>query len=252
VEYDVLEERVQHRTKELHSANCSLREREHRLETLSRELLNAQETERRNLARELHDEIGQLLTVIKMHLRSAQRKSDDVVTKDLDQAVQTIDDTINQVRSLSLRLRPSVLDDLGLIPALEWQADQVLEKTGIQVRLRADLEPLRLRSELETVFFRVAQEALTNVMRHSQATSVSILLSCLDSRMTMTIIDDGIGFDLTQVGSRTTGGLGLSGMRERVELVSGILTLKSEPGCGTQLSLECDNCETPEPQAVQS
>jgi signal transduction histidine kinase len=68
----------------------------------------------------------------------------------------------------------------------------------------------------------------------------------------MTIIDDGIGFDLTQVGSRTTGGLGLSGMRERVELVSGILTLKSEPGCGTQLSLECDNCETPEPQAVQS
>jgi signal transduction histidine kinase len=133
VEYDVLEERVQHRTKELHSANCSLREREHRLETLSRELLNAQETERRNLARELHDEIGQLLTVIKMHLRSAQRKSDDVVTKDLDQAVQTIDDTINQVRSLSLRLRPSVLDDLGLIPALEWQADQVLEKTGIQV-----------------------------------------------------------------------------------------------------------------------
>ena len=209
------------------------------MELLSRQLLEAQETERRNLARELHDEIGQLLTVIKMQLTAAQRSSDDAVANDLETAVDTIDDTINQIRSLSLRLRPSVLDDLGLAAAIEWQAGEVRDKAGIVADV--DIEPgiSRLSSELESVFFRVAQETMTNIMRHSQAKSVSISLVTDDEDVTMTIVDDGVGFDVSLIKTTTSSGLGLPGMRERVELVGGTLLLKSEQGKGTQVRLRC-------------
>lgn len=250
-EYDVLEERVQQRTAELYNANRSLREREQRLQTLSRQLLDAQETERRNLARELHDEIGQLLTVIKMQMRSAQEQHCRPNATDFEDAVQTIDNTINQVRSLSLRLRPSVLDDLGLVPALEWQAEQIQSKTGIAVTVQADNLPARLSTELETVFFRIAQESLTNVMRHSQAKSANINVESNEGHVIMTILDDGIGFDATQVQTTTTGGLGIQGMKERVALVGGTLILNSRPSGGTQLVLSCELSRSTDSKAVQ-
>lgn len=251
-EYDVLEERVRERTVKLDAVNRSLqseiaghkrteatlREREQRLEALSRELLELQETERRNLARELHDEIGQLLTVIKMQMMSGQQESCDT-RANLESAIETVDATIKQVRSLSLRLRPSILDDFGLIPALEWQAEQTQLRTGLVVDLTLEGESPRLSSPLETMFFRVAQEALTNAMRHSGAKTVSISFECDNSIATMTITDDGCGFDVSKLRTRSTGGLGLSGMRERVEVAGGVLTIRSEPRVGTHLFLSC-------------
>ncbi len=227
-EYDVLEERVQQRTVELREANVHLQD-------LSRQLLNTQETERRNLARELHDEVGQLLTVVKLQLQGAQTGAGG----DLSTAVVTIDETINQVRSLSLRLRPSILDDLGLQPALEWQAEQLSQRAGVAVHVTGDLGPVRLPTEMETVFFRVAQESMTNVMKHAGAKSVDITLERSPTHVTMCVCDDGVGFDPAAVTTKRTGGFGLNGMRERVELVGAVLDIDSSPGNGTKLTLCC-------------
>lgn len=232
VEYDILEDRVQQRTVELQEAN-------ERLQELSRQLISAQETERRNLARELHDEIGQLLTVVKLQMRSAQNQPRDQAVESLNQTIATIDETINQVRSLSLRLRPSILDDLGLQAALEWQAEQLTERTDIRVTFDGNLGVARIPTELETVCFRVAQEAMTNIMRHAEATKVEIRLDYTGTNISMRIQDDGRGFNVTTVKPRRTGGMGLSAMRERVELVQGTLGYESEPGKGTTLTLNC-------------
>ena len=205
------------------------------LQDLSRQLLNTQETERRNLARELHDEVGQLLTVVKLQLQGAQTGAGG----DLSTAVVTIDETINQVRSLSLRLRPSILDDLGLQPALEWQAEQLSQRAGVAVHVTGDLGPVRLPTEMETVFFRVAQESMTNVMKHAGAKSVDITLERSPTHVTMCVCDDGVGFDPAAVTTKRTGGFGLNGMRERVELVGAVLDIDSSPGNGTKLTLCC-------------
>ena len=231
-EYDILEERVEKRTAELRDANVRLHE-------LSQMLLDAQETERRNLARELHDEVGQLLTVVKLQLRSAQTRPEPEATRILNQTIATIDETIDQIRSLSLRLRPSILDDLGLQAAIEWQAEQLGERTPIQVTLDGNLGPARIRADLETVLFRVAQEAMTNIMRHARAKNVSVEVVRTDSEIILRIEDDGCGFDPTSVITERSGGLGLSAMQERVELVQGTLVCESGPGQGTVLTLRC-------------
>jgi PAS domain S-box-containing protein len=216
----------------LRSANQTLR-------TLSRQLLQVQEEDRRTIARDLHDEIGQSLTAIKLNVERAQRTSDRAARERImKDCIQITDSVLNQVRNLSLDLHPSILDDLGLSYALKWYADRQAERAGLKVEVAADPSEPRLPQDVEIACFRIAQEALTNVVRHAQASRASITLKRLATRVELRIQDDGIGFDARTVQSSMDGGtnIGLTGMRERARLVGGEVHVKSAPQKGTEIT----------------
>ena len=198
-----------------------------------RRVVEAQELERRRLARELHDETGQALTSILLGLgtiRVAESASDaeraEAELRGL--IVQALED----VRSLAVELRPSALDDFGLVPALERLAATFEERSGVQSRVESSLGDVRLPPEVETVLYRLAQEALTNVVKHAGARAVSIVLTRRDGAVRTVVEDDGRGF---AAGDVRENALGLVGMRERLALVGGKLTVESAPGVGTSL-----------------
>lgn len=210
--------------------------RRERLRTVSRQLLRAQEEERRHIARELHDEIGQSLTATKISLQRAMDRADEAAASVLVQeSLVLIEGLLQQVRNLSLDLRPSVLDDLGLVAALRWYIDRLSQRTGIAGRLVPPPGTLRLPAEIETTCFRVAQEALTNVVRHARAEHVQVLLVQEDHTLKLLIRDDGVGFDVAAARSRAVGGasLGLLGMQERLELIGGRMVIEAGPDRGT-------------------
>lgn len=209
-----------------------------RLQTLSRRLLDAQEIERRNIARELHDEIGQALTAMKINLHAVQRLVDmSVLGPYLEENINIVDRTLQQVRNLSLDLRPSMLDDLGLVSALRWYVDRQARLAGFDARFTANLGDTRLPPDLETVCFRVTQEALTNVVRHAQATKVHVSLRQRDDTLYLIIRDNGIGFDVRQKQLRAMQGAssGLLGMQERVLFAGGNMEITSRPQRGTEI-----------------
>ncbi|MEO8285650.1 MAG: ATP-binding protein [Chloroflexota bacterium] len=213
-----------------------LRQSEGRLKALSRQLVSIQETERRNIARELHDEIGQSLTALKINMQMAQRLSQsDEMAVQLREGLSIVDHTLEQVHNLALALRPAVLDDLGLVSALRWLVNRQSERAGLEGTFTTSALGTRLPSDIETTCFRVSQEALTNIMRHAQAHHVDVDLRLRDLQLELTICDDGLGFDLESARYRGRNGtsLGLIGMRERVELTGGELTIQSAPGQGT-------------------
>jgi PAS domain S-box-containing protein len=207
-----------------------------RLEQLSRRLLAAQEDDRRRVARELHDEIGQLLTVVKLDLQAVLRQGGaSALAPALKEGMDSIDRAVARVRDLSLDLRPSMLDDLGLVPALRWYAQRQGELLGIGTVLSLPETLPRLPGEIETACFRVAQEALTNVARHARARRVELTLTAKARELRLTVRDDGAGFDpeAQRRAAPAGGGFGLLGMRERVELAGGEFRLASTPGAGT-------------------
>jgi len=218
-------------------AETASREQSERLQTLSRRLLEIQEEERRLLAHELHDEIGQVLTAVKLNLQTADTLSpSEDIAACLRDGIAVVERAIEQVRSRSLELRPSLLDDLGLVPALGWLIDQQAERSGLAIEFTAHLRLERLPTELETAFFRVAQEALTNVLRHAHARRVWVSLQSLGARIELRVRDDGVGFAVAGTRSRrATQHIGLSGMEERMHWVGGSLTLTSAPGRGTEI-----------------
>jgi PAS domain S-box-containing protein len=206
-----------------------------RQRVLARRLFKAQEEERRRLAVELHDELGQVLTAVKINLGSLERAVDKTVPPhQLRDAIASVDQAMQRVRDLALDLRPSVLDDLGLAAALRWYFDRFAR--GSQVEARAAIDPVPpLEAELETACFRVAQEAMTNVARHARARHVWLELRALGEGIELGVRDDGIGFDVGAARERAAGGtsMGLLGMQERVSLVGGELEIVSAPGRGT-------------------
>jgi len=195
-----------------------------------------QELERRRLARELHDETGQALTSILLGLRAVEEAGgrDDIRTAvgDLRELVVA---TLQDVRRLAMQLRPKALDDFGLVPALERLVQTFAETSGIRVDLEPQLGEERLPAEVETTLYRIVQEALTNVVKHAEASRVSILLVRRDGSATAVIADDGRGFDPA---TAPTDRLGLEGMRERAELHEGRLAVETAPGAGTTLVVE--------------
>jgi len=205
-----------------------------RLEALSQRLLKLQENERRLIARELHDQIGQALTAVKLNLESL-RSGRRAKAFPLDESVAIVEQLMEAVRSMSLELRPSVLDDLGLAAALRWYADRQGRRAGLAVRVRTQLPTERLASDLETACFRVAQEAITNVARHAGAKRVEVDARAEDGTLDLTVRDDGTGFDVAAVRGGTTaeGSIGLDGMEERVRLLGGDFRIDSQPGTGT-------------------
>lgn len=210
-----------------------------RLQQLSRRLLSVQETERRHLARELHDEIGQVLTATKMHLQSAALHPEpDRATDQFQNAVSLLDRLLAQVRSLTLDLRPPLLDDLGLVPALHWLVQQQQARAASpRVRLLADPAMARCDPAIETACFRIAQEALTNALRHARAQSITLTVDQEDGALRLSVRDDGCGFDVGAARSAAarSGSLGLLGMHERLSLAGGTFTLRSSPGQGTRV-----------------
>lgn len=211
-----------------------------RLHALSSQLLEAQETERRFLAHELHDEVGQALTAVKLNLHRLDRIVDSTKAKaPLQDCLLIVDGALQQVRDLSLDLRPSMLDDLGLVPALRWYINRHADRTGLQETLVCDPPPEGLPAATETACFRIVQEALTNIARHAQAQTVTITLGQTNHTLHLSIQDDGVGFNLEAIGQAKTEGtsLGLLGLEERGRLIGGQLTIISAPGEGTQISL---------------
>jgi signal transduction histidine kinase len=218
------------------------------LEELSARLLSAQEEERRSISRELHDEVGQSLTALAMEAGTAAALAEG--TPGLRQRLQSIqrlaETSMSTVRNLALLLRPSMLDDLGLVPALRWQAREVAKRSGMKVRVLADDLADTLPDAHNTCIYRVVQEALNNSVRHAHARSVRIQVSGGASNVQLAIEDDGDGFD-----TRQACGLGLAGMAERVRNAGGHFQIDSTPGCGTTLSvmLPLDGQKAPHPAA---
>jgi len=200
-----------------------------------RRAVEAQELERRRLARELHDEIGQDLTSLLLSLRTIEEaKGPDELREATSSLRELVVTALQDVRRLAVELRPKALDDFGLVPALERLATTFAEQTGMVVELEERLGDRRLPTEVETAFYRIVQETLTNVVKHAQARHVSILLVWKEENATAVIEDDGLGFDP----AASTEGLGLLGIRERLDLLSGRLVIESAPGAGTTLVVE--------------
>ena len=201
-----------------------------------RRVVAAQELERRRLARELHDETGQALTSILLGLKSV----DDSIEGDSGRTAvaglrELVVATLQDVRRLAVELRPKVLDDFGLVPALERLAESFGDQTGITVRLESSLGGERLGPELETSLYRIVQESFTNVVKHARARSVSVVLTRKPGAIVLVVEDDGSGFDPEHT---RDGGFGLEGMRERVGLVGGRLQIESREGAGTTIVAE--------------
>lgn len=198
------------------------------------QFLETQENIARRFSHELHDELGQALAAVKANLSALRGLGNDARVEDCSQLV---DQAIKNVRELSQLLRPTILDDFGLDAALRSLAESFQQRTGIEVSYRSELEGPRLRGETETHLFRIAQEALTNVARHSQATAVAIELVPQDGEIRLAIRDNGRGLDMEE--RRSSAGLGLAGMQTRARGCGGTLTMESAPGKGLKLEVTC-------------
>jgi signal transduction histidine kinase len=197
-----------------------------------------QEAERRHIALELHDEIGQALTVAEMNLQAAlQTPGNDVLMPRLTESLKVVERVLEQVHDLALNLRPSMLDDLGLEPALVWLTRRQSELAGLKGEVKSDALEHRLDSVIETECFRVAQEALTNVVRHSQAKAVTVELRQTDGQLHLRVRDDGIGFEVAAIRDKAVRGasMGLLSMEERAVLAGGGLEFTSIPSQGTEV-----------------
>ncbi len=207
-----------------------------RLQTLSHRLLEVQEQERRHLARELHDEVGQALTGLRLTLEAARPEGRGAAAG-LDQARQLVQELTGKVRELSLRLRPSMLDDLGLLPALLWHLERYTAQTGVQVAFSHQGLGRRLPPEVETAAYRIVQEALTNVARHADVGRCAARLWLGEDSLHIEVEDAGRGYDF-EAAYRAGASGGVSGMRERAALLGGRLRVESSPGAGARVTAE--------------
>lgn len=210
------------------------------LQRLSSKLMSVQEEERRTIARELHDEIGQALTAIKAQLAVAQRASDAnrSIAPALEDARSMTDGALHAVRDLSHLLRPPMLDDLGLLVAIESYVKYFGRRYGLRVEVAQDRLQGRFAPDVETALYRVVQEALTNVARHARATACHVRFERRGDAVLVTVEDDGVGFDVAAAKAGMCEGLGLIGMRERVTALGGKVCIDSAPGAGTRVVVE--------------
>ncbi len=239
--HDKLEARVEERTAELTRADDAPDQSEQQLRDFSSRLLAAQEKERKRIAHELHDSIGGTLSAIKFGIENtlAQMREGRAVTpEDLERLVRSTQHAIDESRRIYMGLRPSILDDLGLIATITWFLRQFEDSCkGIRVQKSVELQQEEIPGELETVLFRVIQEAFHNIAKHSRADRAFLSLRKENNRISLSIRDSGIGFapGNLSLGATERGGLGLESMRERVESSGGALSIRSIPGKGTTI-----------------
>jgi signal transduction histidine kinase len=215
----------------------ALREAHERLRALSGRMLDIQEQEKRHIARELHDEIGQVLTAVKINLQSVLlNPGGGPDTARVSDSIAVVDNALGQVRSLSLNLRPPHLDDLGLQPALRWFLDRNARIANIAFDLSIDPGLGRMTPQLETACFRIVQEAVTNALRHAHPTRIGVELWLDERTVNLAIRDDGCGFDVGPTRREASGrSLGLAGIEERAMLAGGRSDIESRPGMGTEV-----------------
>lgn len=217
-----------------------LRHKEQLRAQLLNKVVSAQEDERHRISRELHDETGQALTSLLVQLKIMENSGslDDVQTQVAGIRKLTLQ-TLHEVRRLAADLRPAALDDLGLISALEGYIYDYAGKSGLQVDFEQhDMEETRLPRDIEIVLYRVIQESLTNILRHAKATHVQVAIKRHQEQITLSVVDDGCGFDAGYILADKARGLGILGMQERIELLGGTFTLHTSPGHGTQVQVE--------------
>jgi PAS domain S-box-containing protein len=221
---------------ELHAARDRERRLRQRLERHSRMVAEAQERERRRIARELHDEIGQTLTGLKLSLEDHDGLSPEAATARVARARDLALELLRRVHDLSLDLRPAILDDLGLQPALVWLAQRYGDQTGVHVALRCSGLDGRLRAEVETAAYRIVQEALTNVARHAGVARAAVECALEDGRLRVEVADDGRGFEIDAAAAGKSSGL--AGMEERARSIGGRIRVHSTLGRGTTVVAE--------------
>jgi len=211
------------------------------LKMFSRQLIEAQEDERRRIARELHDQVGQILIAIKMNLHTEQQVSQASEVCCIKDNIEAVDEALRLVRDLSVELRPPVLDDFGLVTALHWYVDRYTKRTGLKVDVVIDMpdENERVSRELETACFRIAQEALTNIVRHAQANQVLLQLVKDGNVLLLSVKDNGVGFDPECLRKRAprAATLGLISMQERAHAAGGTIEIDSAISHGTEVRL---------------
>ncbi|MBX6770165.1 MAG: sensor histidine kinase [Chloroflexi bacterium] len=209
-----------------------------RVRSLSRQVLAAQEEERQRIARELHDETAQSLTSLLIGLRMIEKSTtpQELAARVAEMRSQT-GRVLEEVRKLALDLRPSALDDLGLVPALQWYTDDLERRTQIKIDFHSSGMEQRLPDEVEVVVYRIIQEALTNVVKHAAATHVDVTITRQPGVVLASVVDNGRGFNVEGVRRSRERGLGLFGMQERVGLVGGHFEISSEPGRGTRVAI---------------
>ena len=217
-----------------------LEEDARRMQQLSRQLLQAQEEERRRLAHELHDEAAQALTLLLVRLRLLERAhTPDEAQQRVHELRELTAQALENVRRVALDLRPTILDDLGLAPALEWRVEEFNKDGATHATMEVRGLEGRLPRDVELVFYRIGQESLSNVARHAEAQQVHVGLVQENGTLTLQVADDGRGFDPDQVHDRMVHdgrlGLGLLGMRERLGMIGGELLIESQPGSGTRI-----------------
>ncbi|MEM7033776.1 MAG: GAF domain-containing protein [Chloroflexota bacterium] len=210
-----------------------------RIRGLANHLVKAQDEERRRISRELHDEMGQALTALKLNLQmlASSPPAQEALIERLNELVEWTHNSLQEVRRLAMDLRPAMLDDLGLVPTLNWYVNEFKKRGDIEAVLTIDPELPRLSSETETALYRVVQEALTNVSRHSEAEQVEISLLRDKQTLYLSIRDDGKGFIIDIDAHIDSRGVGLLGMLERIENLQGHIDIISKPGQGTHLSI---------------
>jgi signal transduction histidine kinase len=215
-----------------------------RLRKLSNRVVAAQEDERRRISRELHDEMGQALTAIKLNLQmllASPPPDEAALVERLNELVTLSNDSLQEVRRLAMDLRPTLLDDLGLVPTLNWYQTQFQKRCKTKLTLAVVPSLPRLSAETETALYRVAQEALTNISRHANAAHAEMSLSMDNEAIRFSIIDDGKGFPFDSDNRVDTHGVGLTSMLERIEALSGQLEISSSPGEGTCIFISIPN-----------
>ena len=243
-------DRVRHITHENERLFQRLIEGERRFRGLAKAVWRVQEDERRRLARELHDGLGQTLTALTHQLERLRRQADAGAAPELAarlvDAVETARLALNESREMSRLLRPPVLDDLGLAAALSWLARTLGERAGLQVALEVSGLGERLAPELEMLVFRLVQESLTNVLRHAGVDRATVSVAHGDGRVELRVADRGRGFDVAAaLSGEAASGSGLRGMRDRLELFGGRLDLRSAPGEGTTVAAAIPCLEAP-------
>lgn len=224
---------------ETRHALAIVRENQARLQHLSRALIEGQEAERSHLARELHDEVGQALTAATLNLDALRESAaaGDEGDRRVDEALEVVRRALNQVRDLSLDLHPSMLDDLGLVPALRWYLARQSERSGVPMALQSAALGRRLPKEIEVACFRITQEAVVNALRHGHPRRLDVEVGLAGDEVVLVVRDDGCGFDTEAARdhARHGGSLGIIGMQERATLLGGHLEIESEPGAGTAI-----------------
>jgi signal transduction histidine kinase len=227
---------ITHRKK----AEANLHKTEGIMRALSLQFMHVQEVERRHIARELHDEIGQMLSIAKANLQQIRRAPEpEAHAALLDKSIEALGNTLDQIRRLSHDLRPSILDDLGLVAALRWFIDYRMRDTDISPQFFAEADGVRLPTDIETACFRVVQEALNNIQRHASACKVQVDLRQTPRELRLMIQDDGVGFDLPAVREKAFlgGHLGILGMQQRILGAGGKIKINTVPGQGCRIDI---------------